>query len=130
VRHCGHTAKKKTHQLKQRSLHFEKMSAYYDIDSILCEEERLPTTFATDAIGLGFLDPSSCEEDLKQDTKIELPLWLAKSLDAKNMVHLEKPKYFGTKFMLHLSADPSVVNIREKSPFFFKVSGTPTLFVS
>ena len=95
---------------------------YYDLDSILCEEERIPAVFATDAVNLGFLDPSSAEEDLKQDTKIELPLWLAKSLDAKNMVHLELPKYYGTKFLLHLSADPSVVNIREKSPFFFAVS--------
>lgn len=43
---------------------------YYDIDSILSEEERVPCTFALDAVGMGFLDQSNTEEDLERGTKV------------------------------------------------------------
>ena len=34
------------------------MADYFDLDTILAEEERIPTTFKTDAFKVGYLDPS------------------------------------------------------------------------
>ena len=52
---------------------------FLDIDEILAEEERLSCVFSLDASGLGYLDPTSNEEDLPENSKVELPLWLAVS---------------------------------------------------
>lgn len=45
-------------------------AGYYDVDSILSEEEKLPCVCTLDAIGMGFLDPSTTEEDLARGTKV------------------------------------------------------------
>jgi GINS complex subunit 3 len=45
------------------------MGSYYDIDTILMEEERIPCVFTEEAIGMGVLDPSSEGEDLPAGTK-------------------------------------------------------------
>jgi hypothetical protein len=37
------------------------MSEYFNLDTILAEEERIPTTFTTDAFRIGYLDPSDEE---------------------------------------------------------------------
>ena len=52
---------------------------YLDIDEILAEEERISCIFSIDAAGLGPLDPTTNEEDLPAQSKVELPLWLAVS---------------------------------------------------
>ena len=96
-------------------------SSYYDIDSILSEEERVPSIFNVDGVQLGFLDPSSFDDDLKKDTNIELPFWLCKTLQSKGMVNIESPKFYKHKFLEHMEADPSVVNLREKSPYYYEV---------
>ena len=43
---------------------------YYDIDSILSEEVRVPCVFALDAVGMGMLDPTTSDEDLSQGAKV------------------------------------------------------------
>jgi GINS complex subunit 3 len=86
------------------------------------QEERVPSTFTIDAVNLGHLDPSSIDEDLQQGTKVELPFWLAKALASKNMVAVELPKCYGHTFLNHMRADPSVINLRDKSPFYYEVS--------
>ena len=37
------------------------MAEYFSIHAILAEEERIPTTFTTDAFRVGYLDPSDEE---------------------------------------------------------------------
>lgn len=49
-------------------------SGYYDMDSILSEEERVPCIFTLDAVGMGMLDPTTSEEDLAQGTKARIIL--------------------------------------------------------
>lgn len=43
---------------------------YYDIDSILSEEVRVPCVFTLDAVGMGMLDPTTSDEDLSQGAKV------------------------------------------------------------
>lgn len=49
---------------------------YYDIDSILSEEVRVPCVFALDAVGMGMLDPTTSDEDLSQGAKVRRSLLL------------------------------------------------------
>jgi hypothetical protein len=39
---------------------------YYDIDSILAEEEATPVQFRVDACKLGYLDPGSVDNDVRR----------------------------------------------------------------
>jgi GINS complex subunit 3 len=95
---------------------------YLDIDTLLCEEERVPCIFQSDAKNLAFLDSSLDQEtDLPQHAKIELPLWLAAALSDRNMVRIEIPKQFGPKMRDELMADAISVNLREHSYYFFEV---------
>ena len=46
------------------------MCDYYDIDQILQEDERVPCTFNTDAMNLGYLDPGHMDDDLEAGCKV------------------------------------------------------------
>lgn len=52
---------------------------------------------------------------------MELPLWLARALEAKNMVRLEYPKHYAARFREDLLAGPEAVDIRDRSNFFYEV---------
>jgi hypothetical protein len=66
---------------------------YFSIDELLSEEERVHCVFQTDATDCGFLDPSSMTKDIKYNTKMELPLWMASALARQGAVNvcLTKP---------------------------------------
>jgi GINS complex subunit 3 len=66
--------------------------SYLDIDKVISEEERIPCFFQSDAKNLGHLDIGNTDEDLPENSKIELPLWLVTVLSKKNMVRMELPK--------------------------------------
>lgn len=59
---------------------------YYDIDSILSEEVRVPCVFALDAVGMGMLDPTTSDEDLSQGAKVRrrVPLLLGPNSSGGN----------------------------------------------
>jgi GINS complex subunit 3 len=93
---------------------------YFSVDAILAAEDRVPVVFNTTAASLGFLDPACKEEDLPARSRVELPLWLAQSLEAKNMVRLELPKHYSARFREDLLAGPEAVDIRDRSVFFYE----------
>ncbi|CAM9320591.1 unnamed protein product [Hapterophycus canaliculatus] len=94
---------------------------YYDIDSILSEEVRVPCTFTLDAIGMGVLDPTTSDEDLSQGAKVDFPLWMARPLAGKGMVDLDLPKHYTEKFREQLEAGPGAINLRDRCPFYYEV---------
>ena len=96
----------------------------HDIDAILAEEERVPCTFEIDAIGLGYLDASTVDDDLDQGSKVELPLWMADVLARKGMVKAGLLKCYNQRFLSHLSAGPSGVNLRNYCAYFYRVGRT------
>ena len=102
------------------------MSCYWDIDACLSEETRVPGIFTVDAVNLGYLDPSTEDEDLEAGTKVELPFWLLTALAARNMVAVESPSFYGPKFRSELLADPSVLDIRSRCPFFYNLGVAAT----
>lgn len=64
------------------------MMSYLDIDQILAEEERFPCKFLVEAPTLGQLDPTNAGygNPLPIGSRVELPLWLAESLQTRKMV--------------------------------------------
>ena len=90
---------------------------YLDIDSILSEEERLPCNFLIDAAFLGFLNPNDSEdsETLVENSRIELPLWLAVFLSEKKVVKVDIPKHFGSRMRDEIRAGAASINLREFS---------------
>jgi len=49
---------------------------YYSIDSILSENQKIQCTFKVDIPDMGHLDRGN-ERDIKAQSKVQLPLWLA-----------------------------------------------------
>lgn len=94
---------------------------YYDIDSILVEEERAPCVFKTSAFNLGYLDPGKGGDDLAGGTRIPLPLWLALHLARKGYVALDVPSHYGERMQSRLSADAKSVPVRDRSAHYFEV---------
>ena len=56
---------------------------YYDLDAILSEQETVPCTFHIDVIKIGHLDPHSPDSALRSGATVDLPLWLAKQVGAR-----------------------------------------------
>jgi GINS complex subunit 3 len=96
------------------------MENYYDVDSILASEERVPVTFNCDAVGLGYLGAGSGkEEDIAEGTRMELPFWLADRLIRKKIVSINLPKYYSQKYRNYLKADPQSIDVRSACPVYY-----------
>ena len=94
---------------------------YLDIDQILSEGERVPCKFLVGAEELGHLDITNDDENLPEDTKVELPLWLAGTFAEKNMVEIELPKHFGKKMHDAILAGAAPISLKDFSHYYFDV---------
>lgn len=104
--------------------------SYWSLDDILAHEERLPCTFLSAAINLGYLDASLPGEDLEAGAKLELPMWLAATLVKRNLVTADLPKCLSKKARDQIIADPQAVRLREKNPYFYQVAAAATKIVA
>lgn len=95
--------------------------SYLDIDTILCDEERLPCHFLLEASDLGFLDSTIESPDLPEGSRVELPMWMALVLSDKQMASLELPKHFERKMRDEILAGAANINLKEYSFYFFEV---------
>lgn len=98
-------------------------SDYFNIDSILSEERRVPTTFSVSAAGLGHFVPgrASSSSTLPPRTRLDLPLWLSCHLRSKNMVTVSLPPAYNRRRRSRLRADAWSVNLRDACPYFYRV---------
>ena len=94
---------------------------YFNIDSIIAEDERTPLTWSLKAEGIAWLDSSLVGEDVAQGTPMELPLWLAEELKLKDLVEVTLPKAYSRKSRSNIKADAVAAKLRELSPFFYSV---------
>lgn len=99
------------------------MTSYFDINTILSEEERVTAEFMIDAKGLGYLDPArdaSVEPDVISGSKLDLPYWMIQPLNKRNWVDFQFPKIYGRYFResLRANSDPQVVSLHDKAPYF------------
>ncbi len=53
---------------------------YFDIDTILAQQETVPLEIARPLARMGFLDPTKKANDLLAGTKVQVPLWMAEIL--------------------------------------------------
>ncbi|KAL4472859.1 hypothetical protein ABPG72_020593 [Tetrahymena utriculariae] len=109
---------------------------YYDIDDILSEDEKVNVKFNEICVGIGFLDQHqefSDGKDIPKGTVLEMPFWLGVQLAQTISVSkqsnfeedtpiavLEIPKIYRSQFQNSLLADPTVINLREKSNYFYE----------
>ncbi|KAF2261599.1 DNA replication complex GINS protein PSF3 [Lojkania enalia] len=100
------------------------MGSYYDVDAILTDSQKVPCTFELTVSGLGFLE-GNMSGDMKQGSKVELPLWLgemlALSLNTSSLVTLDPPSALAPRVMNALKADPRMVDLRALAPHFYNL---------
>ncbi|KAL3923839.1 MAG: hypothetical protein SGILL_001415 [Bacillariaceae sp.] len=110
-------------------------SSYYDIDAILAEEELVPSHSNFDFSLLAALDPDGAHERrrsgpgndphvdddnyLPENTRIKIPLWLAKRWAMTNFVRLQLPRHYGRKARERYDADPGDADLRKRNERFF-----------
>ncbi|KAL6708983.1 DNA replication protein [Coniothyrium glycines] len=102
------------------------MSSYYDVDAILTDAQKVPCTFELTVPGLGYLE-GNMNGDMKQGSKVELPLWLgemlalSQSLNTSSLVTLDPPSALAPRVLNALKADPKSVDLRSLAPHFYNL---------
>ena len=97
-------------------------SNYWNIDDILAEEEKLNVKFNKGSYQNSCLDPNlPADTDIEEGQTMELPIWLAIALARTDVIDIEVPRYFKEQFKKTLEADPSVVNLRDKTSYFYEI---------
>lgn len=89
------------------------------MDDILSQSTRVAVTFNRTIPKLGFLDPGAEDDNLVKGTKLELPLWIVKELNADQVVNVTIPKGFNHTYREILEADANCVNLSKLSPNFY-----------
>jgi GINS complex subunit 3 len=95
---------------------------YFSLEDILVTQERVPVTVQGDLQKLGFLDPSSEDEVLRGNTKLEVPLWVVDGMNAgrKTYMSAQVPKTLKETQREILLADPNIVNLHRIGPHYFE----------
>ena len=96
-------------------------SAYWDIDDILAEEDPVTVKLVRDVPGFGHLHGGAVQEDLKAEQKTVVPYWLALAMEECYAGDLEIPRHYGEQFKNTLIADATIVNLFEKSEFYYEM---------
>jgi hypothetical protein len=95
---------------------------YWSLDAARAEGEKVMTQFNTEAIRLGFLDPSSLVNGvLPEFTKLELPLWLARPLQSKNLIKTFTPAFLSRKSQNLVEAQAREMDLRALSAYYYEV---------
>ncbi|ORX33936.1 hypothetical protein BD324DRAFT_637744 [Kockovaella imperatae] len=81
---------------------------YYSLQSILADNHKLSCTFTLDVPGLGYLEGST-EPDIHQNSKVEIPFWLAQTLSLNEFTTFPLPPAYSNRVRAALNASaPSV----------------------
>ncbi|KAF0682854.1 Aste57867_25041 [Aphanomyces stellatus] len=94
---------------------------YYSVDELLAEEERVTCVFQAEAAGCGYMDPSTEGDDILENTKLDLPLWLAAALARHGTVNVQVPTCLSARYRNVIKAGPSAANLRDMNPYFFEL---------
>ncbi len=93
---------------------------YYSLDRCLMEDERFPCVFRTTVFKMGeILDASLGREDVLEDDKIELPLWLAEVLAYKKVVTVQQPKCYSSRVRDAVGAGAGSINLRDQNQYWY-----------
>ncbi|XP_054476435.1 DNA replication complex GINS protein PSF3 [Anoplopoma fimbria] len=94
---------------------------FLSLDDILLSQERLPIRTECSFPRLGYLEKSTDAQDIPEDTKMELPLWLSKGLYEKKrrVLSVELPKVYREGWRTVFNADPNVVDLHKMGPYYY-----------
>ena len=98
---------------------------YWDINDIVSTNENVICIVEKDLHNIPELDKSIISNDdsntIKEGSKLELPLWLALPFQVTENVSIQPPKYFNNKMNNNLQADPTIVNLKLKTNYFYDI---------
>ena len=98
------------------------MSSYYDIDSILAEEELLPCTSLFDFSHLAHLDSDLRGQSfLPEGSRLKMPVWALEKWATLGYVRLSMPRHFGRASRERLEADPAEADLRVVSELCYSL---------
>ncbi|KAI0068899.1 GINS complex Psf3 component [Artomyces pyxidatus] len=83
---------------------------YYSIESILAENQKIQCTFKVDIPDMGHLDGGN-ERDIKAQSKIQLPLWIAYILIYSDYADFTIPSPFSARVKNALNAEAKSVRL-------------------
>ncbi|KAI0723463.1 GINS complex, Psf3 component [Earliella scabrosa] len=83
---------------------------YYSIESILAENQKIQCTFKTDVLDMGHLDGGKAG-DIKQGSKVQIPLWMAYILIYSDYADFTIPPPFSARVRNALNAEPKSVRL-------------------
>ncbi|KAG0270020.1 DNA replication protein [Actinomortierella ambigua] len=99
------------------------MEDYYDIDSILAEDQKVKCVFQDEVPGLSWLE-GGYDDVLRARSKVDLPFWLAREIidhpEGVVPLDLETPEFFGAKVRNGLRAEATMVDLPKLCPQFFR----------
>lgn len=99
----------------------ESHEEYFDPIALLAEDALVPCEFNHPISSLGrLLDPTSSSNDLRKDTRVDLPLWLAKALTQRHFTTLETPPVYGEWMQRRVDAGAACISLK-KHPYFYTV---------
>ncbi|KAH7821813.1 DNA replication complex GINS protein PSF3 [Monocercomonoides exilis] len=92
---------------------------YYDINDILFLEETVPISFTIDVPLIESLFKSSTNEDLKQGSVLQAPLYLAREMKAmEQLFRCPIPDSFSLQQQCFMESDPSNIDFKQ-IPYFY-----------
>ncbi|CCK72627.1 DNA replication protein PSF3 KNAG_0K02640 [Huiozyma naganishii CBS 8797] len=107
---------------------------YFDVDDVLADAVEVPCKFQLEVAQVGFL-AGQPGESVARNSKLELPLWLARILaivgagDGEGdgdgdtpFVELLPPDTFAARVMNAVKADPVALDLHAVSPYFYALA--------
>jgi GINS complex subunit 3 len=96
---------------------------YYDIDSILSEENTVPCELRHGCTGVGtVLDPGADVATLPPNAKVDLPMWMVQVMAKRQLLHVHLPIYFKDHMRRKLRAGAGCENLRVRCNYFYSVA--------
>lgn len=103
--------------------------AYYDLDDILADGEKVPCRFNLTVPGLGYLEGNP-GKPVQKDAKVELPMWLAEVLavcviledSQESFIELMEPDFNLAKVRNAIRADPRSVDLHSIMGHYYRMA--------
>merc|ERR1712021_324547 len=98
-----------------------------DIDDLLMGQHMIPSTLMHEGRHLSYLDPSNSASSSRQsgslpvNSRLQLPLWLARSLQQRYHIQLELPACYGSSYREGMRSNPGHMNLRDHSEYYFEI---------
>ncbi|XP_063168996.1 DNA replication complex GINS protein PSF3 [Candoia aspera] len=95
---------------------------FLSLADILMSQERLPgrAKVAWPRLAAVLARAAAPDKALPEDSKLEIPLWLAKGLyDRRRILSVELPKVYKESWRTVFNADASVVDLHKLGPYYY-----------